>query len=285
MTNAIELSNLTKSYGAFRLDGVSFTVPTGSIMGLIGENGAGKSTTIKCMLGLVFPDSGSIRLLDRDPFREESLREELGVVLDESAFHDALGAADVGRILSRSYRSWDQPLFQRYLEQFELPRGKTLKEYSRGMKMKLGIAAALAHHPRLLLLDEATGGLDPVVRNQILDEFLSFIQDEEHSILISSHITGDLEKIADYVSYLHKGRLTLSGPKDQLLEHYGRLVCTRDELAKVDSGYLKSVRSGQFSCEALIHSRREFCARYPGLTVDRVTLEDLMIFTSGGDQG
>ncbi len=285
METAIEVTGLTKDYGSFRLDNVSFTVPGGSVMGLIGENGAGKSTVIKCLLGLVRPDGGSIRLLGNDPAREgRAVREDIGVVLDESTFHDSLRAHEVAAILSRVYQRWDGALFDRYRKQFELPADKTVKEYSRGMKMKLSIAAALAHHPRLLLLDEATGGLDPVVRSEILDEFLNFIQDEEHAILVSSHITSDLEKVADYVTYLHRGRVTLSGPRDALLEEHGRLACTRADLADIEPRYLVGTRVSQFSCEALIRNRREFRACYPGLTVDPVTLEDLMIFTTRGDQ-
>lgn len=284
MENALEVRDLTKDFGSFRLDHVSFDVPWGSIMGLIGENGAGKSTTMKCILGLVRCSAGSISLLGCEGSGEETaVREELGVVLDESTFHDALKASHVGKILSKSYKNWDSALYDRYLDQFDLPRDKTVREYSRGMKMKLSIAAALSHHPRLLLLDEATSGLDPVVRAEMLDEFLNFIQDEEHAILISSHITSDLEKVADYVTYLHKGRVTLTGAKDTLLESHGRLVCTKADLGKIDAGYLIGTRVGQFSCEALVRDKREFRARYPGLTVDPVTLEDLMVFTSRGD--
>lgn len=283
MKNAIEIRNLTKDYGSFKLDDVSFTLPGGSIMGLIGENGAGKTTTIKCILSLIRWDAGSIQMLGMDNRQDErAIKEQLGVVLDESTFHPGLRAPEVGKIFSRIYRSWDGALFDRYLRRFELPLKKTVKEYSQGMKMKLSIAAALSHHPRLLLLDEATSGLDPVVRGEILDEFLTFIQDEEHSILLSSHITSDLERVADYVTYLHKGKVTLTGSKDALLENHGRLACTKADLAGLDPVYLVGTRASQFSCEALIRNRREFCARYSGLNVDPVTLEDLMIFTSRG---
>lgn len=285
MKNAIEITGLTKDYGSFKLDNVSFAVPGGSIMGLIGENGAGKSTTIKCILGLIRYDAGSIRLLGSDAGSgDAAVREDIGVVLDESTFHDTLKAPEVGMILSRIYRSWDRVLFDRYLNQFELPRDKTVKEYSRGMKMKLSIAAALSHRPRLLILDEATSGLDPVVRTEILDEFLNFIQDEEHAVLISSHITSDLEKAADYVTYLHKGKVTLTGERDTLLEGHGKLVCTKAEFETVDPAFLVGVRKNQFSCQALIRNKKGFRARYPGLTVDPVTLEDLMLFTARGDR-
>ena len=285
MENAIEIRHLTKKYQSFTLDDVSFRVPGGTIVGLIGENGAGKSTTIKCILNLIHRDGGEISLLGRDNMAEENAaKEEIGVVLDESMFHAALTAAQVGKILSKLYRNWDAPLFRSYLDKFDLPERKELKEFSRGMKMKLSIAAALSHHPKLLILDEATSGLDPVVRDEILDEFLAFISDEDHAILISSHITSDLEKAADYVVYLHKGKVAVQGAKDELLDGYGRLVCTRAELAQVDPGFIVGSRTSRFDCEALIKDRRTFLRLYPGLTVDSVSLEDIMVFTVRGDR-
>lgn len=284
MENAIEIKHLTKRYKSFQLDDVSFNVPGGTIVGLIGENGAGKSTTIKSILNLIRRDEGQIRLLGRDNVKDErAAKEEIGVVLDESMFHDTITARQAGQILSKLYRGWDAPLFRSYLEKFELPDRRPLKEFSRGMKMKLSIAAALSHRPKLLILDEATSGLDPVVRDEILDEFLAFISDEEHAILISSHITSDLEKAADYVVYLHKGRVAVQGAKDELLDAYGRLVCTKGELSQVDPGFVVGSRSSQFGCEALINSRRDFQRLYPGFTVDPVTLEDIMVFTVKGD--
>ncbi|MPM15561.1 Vitamin B12 import ATP-binding protein BtuD [bioreactor metagenome] len=283
MKNAIEVSGLTKDYGTFQLD-VSFTVPGGSIMGLIGENGAGKSTTLKAMLGLIRPDGGSVKLLGLDAAEEGSgLKEEIGVVFDECPFHDQMNASMVNSVLAGIYSKWDRELFAAYLQKFDLPANKKLKEFSRGMKMKLSIAAALSHRPRLLLLDEATSGLDPVMRDEILDEFLAFICDEEHAILVSSHITSDLEKVADYITYLHKGKVAMSGARDELLESHGKLVCTRDELAEVERSFIVGTRVSQYSCEALIRSRADFKRRYPNLTVDPVTLEDLMIFTVRGD--
>ena len=284
MNNAIEIRDLTKDYGAFKLDHVSMTVPGGTIMGLIGENGAGKSTTIKCLLDLIHPDSGTITLLGRDNRTgERSVLENVGVVLDEAMFHDALTAAQVGTILRRLYRSWDPALFRRYLGQFSLPEKKEIKTFSRGMKMKLAIAAALSHHPKLLILDEATSGLDPVVRDEILDEFLSFIQDESHAILISSHITSDLEKAADYVTFLHQGRVVLQGAKDELLDTYGKLTCARSDLERVDRSLLAGVRTNQFGCEALVKDRAVFRRAYPDLAVDPVSLEEIMVFTVKGE--
>ena len=225
MKYALEIEHLSKDYGSFRLEDVSFAIPGGTIMGLIGENGAGKSTTIKCILNLIRRDGGTIRVLGMDNLQEErSAKEAIGVVLDESTFHDTLRPTEVGQVLKHLYKSWDAPLFAQYLDKFGLPRKKTIKEFSKGMKTKLSIAAALSARPRLLILDEATSGLDPVVRDEILDEFLTFIQDEDHAVLISSHITSDLEKAADYVTYLHRGRVAVQGAKDELLETYGRQI-------------------------------------------------------------
>lgn len=282
MDHAIEIKNLTKTFPGFTLDNVSLTVPDGSIVGLIGENGAGKSTTIKCLLGLLRPDSGSVSLLGGSP-HDRAVRERLGVVLDECPFHGGLTAQQVGKILSREYRMWDQGRYEEYLKKFDLPRNLFIREFSKGMKMKLSIAAALAHHPSLLVLDEPTSGLDPVVRSEILDEFLDFIQDEKHAILLSSHITGDLERVADYIVYIHKGRVAISGEKDALLEEYCRLSCTADDLARVEPKFLAGVRRGKFGSEALIRGTREFRHRYPELTVEPVTLEEIMVFTVRGD--
>lgn len=284
MSNALEVCHLTKDYGSFKLDDVSFTVPGGTIMGLIGENGAGKSTTIKCILNLIHRDGGKISVFGLDAIRDErAVKSQVGVVLDESLFHDTLNPVQIGKILSKLYPNWDGACYGDYLRKFELPEKKTVKTFSRGMKMKLAIAAAFAARPRLLILDEATSGLDPVIRDEILDEFLNFIQDEDHAILISSHITSDLEKAADYVTYLHKGRVVLSGAKDELLDSYGKLVCSRADLERVDRSLLAGSRVGQFGCEALVKDRHAFARHYPGLTVDPATLEDIMVFTGKGD--
>lgn len=284
MTNSIEATGLCKSYSGFQLDHVDLTLPGGAILGLIGENGAGKSTTIKCILNMIRRDGGEIRIFGQDNLSVgHELKQDVGVVLDECFFHDNLRACDVDAILRRIFHRWDRELFRRYCRQFGLPEKKTVKEYSRGMKMKLSLAAALAHHPRLLILDEATSGLDPVVRDEILDEFLNFIQDEDHSILLSSHITSDLEKVADYITYIHGGRAVLSGAKDQLLEQYGRLACRSSDLDRLDPGLIVGVRRNQFGCEALVNDRPGLRNTHPELTVDPVTLEDIMVFTVKGE--
>ena len=284
MTNSIEIQGLNKSYPDFALRNINLTMPGGAIMGLIGENGAGKTTLMKCILNLVRRDSGTITLMGHDNIKEERLaKAEIGVVLDECFFHDTLRPKDVGAILAPAFRdSWDGALYRDYLDKFQLPQGKLIKEFSRGMKMKLSLAAALAHRPKLLLLDEATAGLDPVVRDEILDEFLSFICDEEHSILISSHITSDLEKVADYITYLHQGQIVLSDAKDTILDSYGRVGCTAAQLETIDPADLVRVRRGFFGCEALVSDRKTFHRSYPSLMVDPIALEDIMLFIGKG---
>ena len=284
MTNCIEISGLCKSYGDFALEDVNLTLPGGSILGLIGENGAGKTTTIKCILNLVRRDAGTITLMGYDNLTQErQAKAEVGVVLDECFFHDTLRPRDIHTILSRVYSDWDRALYQSYLSKFQLPEGKFIKEFSRGMKMKLSLAAALAHHPKLLILDEATAGLDPVVRDEILDEFLGFIQDEDHSILISSHITSDLEKVADYITYLHQGQVVLSEAKDVLQDQYGRVGCTAQQLSAVDPADLVRVRKGSYGCEALVSDRAAFHKKYPQLMVEPISLEDIMLLIGKGE--
>lgn len=284
MTNCIEIKGLCKSYGDFTLRDVDLTVPGGSIMGLIGENGAGKTTTIKCLLGIARPDRGSITVLGRDMAAYGAeIRQDIGVVLDECFYHDTLRPRDLSPILAPIYRGWDRELYRDCLARYGLPENKLIKEFSRGMKMKLSLAAALAHRPRLLVLDEATAGLDPVVREEILEEFLAFIGDEEHAILMSSHITGDLEKAADYITYLHRGQVALTGSKDDIRDRYGRVACTAAQLEQIEPGDLLRVRRGAFGCEGLTANRAEFQRKYPQLLAEPLSLEDIMVFMERGE--
>lgn len=284
MTNCIEIKGLCKSYGDFTLRDVDLTVPGGSIMGLIGENGAGKTTTIKCLLGIARPDRGSITVLGRDMAAYGAeIRQDIGVVLDECFYHDTLRPRDLSPILAPIYRGWDRELYRDCLARYGLPENKLIKEFSRGMKMKLSLAAALAHRPRLLVLDEATAGLDPVVREEILEEFLAFIGDEEHAILMSSHITGDLEKAADYITYLHRGQVALTGSKDDIRDCYGRVACTATQLERLGPGDLLRVRRGAFGCEGLTANRAEFQRKYPRLLAEPLSLEDIMVFMERGE--
>ncbi|NBI08837.1 ABC transporter ATP-binding protein [Colidextribacter sp. OB.20] len=284
MKNCIEIKGLYKSYGDFSLNNINLTLPGGSILGLIGENGAGKTTTIKCILNLIRRDAGEITVLGHDNIREEKLaKQDVGIVLDECFFHDTLRPRDVEKILAPAYKNWDSDLFRSYLDKFGLPEKKLIKEFSRGMKMKLSLSAALAHHPKLLILDEATAGLDPVIRDEILDEFLGFIQDEDHAILMSSHITSDLEKVADYIAYIHQGEVVLSDAKDAILDSYGRVGCTAAQLEAIDPRDILRTRKGTFGCEALVADRSAFARKYPMLLVERTTLEDIMLFVGKGE--
>ena len=281
MTNCIEIRGLVKQYKSFTLGPIDLKVPGGSILGLIGENGAGKTTLIKSMLGITLPTAGTVSLLGTDPNRA---KEDIGIVLDDCFFSEYLRIKDVDSVLSRVFKTWDKALYQNYLDKFGLAGSKNIKELSRGMRMKLSLAAALAHRPKLLLLDEATAGLDPVVREEILDEFLAFVSDADHAILISSHITSDLEKVADYIAYLHQGKLLLYDEKDRLLENYGRLVCARADLEQVGQDYLVATRKSQYSTEALIRRKSEFRRLYPRLAVEPVTLDELMVLVVKGER-
>ena len=229
--NALEIKNLSKSFDGFQLDNLNLTLPSGCIMGLIGENGAGKSTTIKLILNMLHKDSGTITILGRD--NQENIRltkEDVGVVMDEVGIPECLTAKQVGNVMKHTFQHWDEAEYKRLLTKLALPDNKQFKDFSRGMKMKLGIAVAMSHGAKLLILDEATSGLDPVVRDEVVDMFGDFTRDENHSILMSSHIVSDLEKLCDYVAFLHKGKLLLCEEKDQLLSEYGLIHCTADQL-------------------------------------------------------
>lgn len=280
MNNILEVTNLNKKYDGFALSDVNITLPKGCIMGFIGENGAGKTTTIKLILNLIHRDSGEVSVLGLDNITDNlPIKEDLGVVFDESNFPDTMNAADVNIVMRNIYKKWDEPVFRAYLERFSLPLKKSIKEYSRGMKMKLSIAAALSHHAKLLILDEATSGLDPVVRDEILDVFMEFIQDEEHSVFLSSHITSDLEKIADYITFIHKGKIVFSEPKDALLYDYGVLKCSAADYENINKDFVVGCRKNQFGVEALVQRAK----LEPGCTIDSASLEDIMLFRIKGE--
>ena len=279
MTNAIEVKGLSKLYGGFSLDGVSFTLPSGCIMGLIGENGAGKSTTIRLLLGLARRSGGEVRVLGEDPeTAEPELREEIGVVFDDCPFPETMSLRDVRRILAAAYRHFDGALFYALASKFGLPERQKIKEYSRGMKMKLSIAAALSHGARLLILDEPTSGLDPVARDELLDVLLDFIQDERNSVLISSHILSDLEKACDYITFIHTGRVVFSEEKDELLDKYVIARGSEREIDALDPDAVVGVRRGAFGCEALVER-----AAGIHLTHERASIEDIMLYYIKGD--
>ncbi len=251
--NAIEIRGLTKTYKDFTLDNLDLTLPQGTIMGLIGENGAGKSTTIKLILDMIKRDSGSITLLGKDNKANLRLtKEKIGVVLDDVGISECLTPIQVGKIMKVTFGNWNQDAYESYLNLFKLPPKKKFKEFSRGMKMKLGIAVALSHDAKLLILDEATSGLDPVIRDEILDIFCEFTRDETHSILISSHIVSDLEKICDYIAFLHKGKLLLCEEKDALKDEYALIHCSAEQLSELNSSAIIGTKKNAYGIEALV---------------------------------
>lgn len=278
--NALELRGVCKKYDGFALRDVGFTLPRGTVMGLIGENGAGKTTTIKAVLDLIRPDSGEITVLGEQSTSNPAVRERIGVVLDDGGFPSTMNAVQVDTLLGRAYRNWDTAQFFRYIERFGIDKEKAIKDYSKGMKTKLVIAAALSHHAELLLLDEPTSGLDPVVRDEVLDLLYDFMQDDTHAILLSSHITSDLDKIADEITFIHKGEVLLSEPRDELLDTCGILRCTADQLDALDPSAVRAKRVGAFGCEALV--RRDGVPE--NWSVESVNIEQIMLFLTRGER-
>ncbi len=273
--NALEIRNLTKSYPGFVLNNLNLTVPSGCIMGLIGENGAGKSTTIKLILDMIHKDSGSITILGKDNTDGiELTKENIGVVMDEVGIPECLTVKQVGKVMKNTFRNWDDAEYFRLIEKLALPDKKQFKEFSRGMKMKLGIAIALSHNAKLLILDEATSGLDPVVRDEVVEMLSDFTRDENHSILISSHIVSDLEKLCDYIAFLHKGKLLLCEEKDQLLAEYGLIHCTSEELQNLPAEAIKYKKENPYGIEAMVLRS----AVPANVNVSSISIEELFVF-------
>lgn len=280
MDNALEIKGLCKQYEGFTLENVSFTLPRGAVMGFIGENGAGKTTTIKSILNLIHRDAGTIRVLGLDNIGDErAVKERIGVVLEDGCFLNTLNARQVDTLMGKAYQNWKPEQFFSFMQRFGIDERKKIKDYSKGMRMKLSIAAALSHGAELLIMDEPTSGLDPVVRDEVLDLFYDFMQDEGHAILLSSHITSDLDKIADYITFIHSGRIVLSEPRDELLDTYGVLHCTADQLAALDPAVVRAKRVGAFGCEALV--RRSGVPE--NWTVEPVNIEQIMLFLTRGE--
>jgi len=280
VNNALEINGLTKTYDRFRLDNISFSLPEGSIMGFIGENGAGKTTTIKLILNIIRRDEGEIKIFGRDNLIDEAeLKQDIGVVLDDINFPESMTPRSINKFMRHIYRRWDQHAFFDYLDKFALPQRKELKSFSRGMKLKLSIAVAMSHQAKLLILDEPTSGLDPVVRDEILDIFLEFIQNEQHSIFLSTHITSDIEKIADYITFIHQGRLVFVEETNELLNRYGILKCGLQDFEQLEPGSVLGYRKNRFGVEALVER-----AKFKGYTVDDASIEDIMLFIIRGEK-
>ncbi|NLY21202.1 MAG: ABC transporter ATP-binding protein [Tissierellia bacterium] len=281
MENIIEIKKLNKSFTGFQLKDVDFNLKSGTIMGLIGENGAGKTTIIKSILGLINPDSGDISIFGQK--LSNDLKEDIGVVLDDGFFSDYLDVSRLNKIMGSIYKNWDDEVYHYYLKRFNLPENKKIKDFSRGMKMKLGIALALSHHPKLLILDEPTSGLDPIVRDELLDIFLEFIQDENKAILVSSHITSDLEKVADYITFVKDGEILMSEEKDTLLYEYGICRCSLEDLAGIDREFVVKYKKGQYGVDVLVKDLSEFKVQYKNLVVDKPTLDEIMLLQIRGE--
>jgi len=278
--NAVEIQNLSKKYPGFLLDNISFSLPQGCILGLVGENGAGKTTLIKLIMNAISRESGSIKVLGTDNQSPEfiQVKEDIGVVLDEAYFPEMLTAANVGTVMRCTYKNWDDNCYESYLERFSLPHDKPFKDFSRGMKMKLAVAAALSHNPKLLILDEATSGLDPMVRDEILDIFNDFTRNESNSIILSSHIVSDLEKICDYIAFIHKGKLLLAEEKDKLLEEYAVIKVPAEVMAGIPSEAIIGKKTGAYATEALV-KRSKVPAVIPK---EHTSLEDIILFWAKG---
>lgn len=274
--NAIEINGLTKSYDDFKLDSITMNVPKGSIVGLVGENGAGKTTTINLIMDAIKRDSGSVKVLgiDNKDKRFTRLKNDIGIVLDEAYYPEILNANDVNRIMKHTYYNWDERIYYEYINRFHLPTNKKFKDYSRGMKMKLAISVAMSHNAKLLILDEATSGLDPMVRDEVLQIFNEFTRDEEKTVLLSSHIVSDLEKICDYIAFIHKGRLIFMEEKDRVLNDYSLINISKDSVLDIPDEAIVGVRENKYSTELLV--KKELVNK--SFKSEHFTLEDIILF-------
>ena len=283
--NILEVKNLNKEYNSFKLKDINLSLPKGMIMGLIGENGAGKTTTIKSILNLTSIDSGEINIFGMDMKEEaKKIKEDIGVVLDDSFLSEHLTPKDINQIMKNIYSNWDEDLFLEYLKDFKLPLKQESKDFSSGMKVKLKIAIAISHYPKLLILDEPTSGLDPVARSEILDIFQDFIQDGESSILVSSHITSDLEHIADYITFINDGKILLSKTRDELLEQFGIVRCSKEEFEKIDKNDYEKYKINKYEYDVLVSNKKEFKRKYDFKVIDKPTLDDIMLIYIKGEK-
>ncbi len=287
MENILELQQICKSFpkSNFILDKLSFSLPYGAILGFVGENGAGKTTTIGCILNTVRKDSGMVKLFGKEMRDiDTDIREKIGVVYDGDNFPGFWTAKQLSQVMEGIYTQWDHALFQKYLEDFHLPVKQKIKHYSRGMTMKLAIAVALSHHPQLLILDEATSGLDPIMRDEMLDVFLEFVQEESHSILLSSHITSDLEKVADYITFIHNGKLIMTASKNDLVYNYAVMRCRESQFLALDPGDMIAYRKRDFQIDVLVANGKEAQRKYKGAVVDHVSVDEIMLLLVKGER-
>ena len=287
MNSTLILKNVNKKYekSNFAIKDISFSVPEGSIVGFIGENGAGKSTTMNCILNVIRRDSGTIEIFGREMTDEDiDIRENIGVVYDSNNFPEYLTAKQLADILGRIYSKWDDFCFEQFLRRFGLPESQKIKTYSRGMSMKLAIAVALSHDSKLLILDEATSGLDPIMRDEILDVLLEFVKQEDHSILLSSHITSDLEKIADYIVFIHNGEIILNKTKDELIYEYGVIRCSENDFHNILPEDILSSMKKDYQIDVLIKNKKLMEKKYKNLIIDSVSLDEIMLLLAKGER-
>lgn len=284
MNNLLSIKNLNKKYDNFCLKNVNIEIPRGSIVGFIGENGAGKTTTIKAALNLINVESGQIKLFGYDYLNVDSeIKEKIGVVLDNSFFPDNLTPMNINSVMKLMYGKWDECLYFKYLDRFKLPKNKMSKDLSTGMLMKLKLATVLSHKPELLILDEPTSGLDPIARSEILDIFQEFVEDENHSIFVSSHITSDLEQVADYIIFISNGEIILSEKKDKLADEYGIVRCTKEEFDGIDRNDILKYKKNKYNYQVLVENRTSFKKKYSIKTIDKARLDDIMLLYIKGE--
>lgn len=285
MEATIKVKNLNKKYEGFELKNISFEIPEGSIVGLIGENGAGKTTTIKSILNII-KSEGEIQVFGKNiKQNEKEIKSKLGVVLDDSFLSEYLTPKKINSIMKNFYNTWDKKLFENYIKIFKLPENKMIKDFSSGMKMKLKIATAISHKPQILILDEPTSGLDPIVRNEILDIFRQFIAgDEKRSILISTHITTDLEHISDYIMFIKNGEITLNLPTSEILENYGIIKCDEKDFSKIAKEDYEYYRKEKYQYEVLVNNKKMIKSKYGISTIDKASIEDIMLFYIKGEK-
>jgi ABC-2 type transport system ATP-binding protein len=286
MHNVLEIRNLSKDYGDFQLKNVSFGLPQGYIMGLIGPNGAGKTTVIKLILNLINKDGGEIRVFGRDHIEDEvTVKSRIGFVHDTPYFFELLALKNVKSTVAPFYKSWDDQLFYRLLREFDLSPKKPFRTLSRGMKMKFALAVALSHHADFIILDEPTSGLDPVFRRELLGRLSALIQDEKKSVLFSTHITSDLERIADYITFINNGEIVFSAAKDEVLEKWAVVKGGHELLNDDTRKFFKGIRKREFGFEALTSEAAEARRRFAkNAVIEKASLEDIMFYiTRGGD--
>lgn len=282
---SLSVKNLTKNYEDFVLDTISFDIPEGSIVGLVGQNGTGKSTTIKAILELIQKDNGTVRFFDKeDQELNNAIRDQLGVVFDGSNFPESLTSQQLDGIFRNIYDKWESQLYFENLKKLELPQNKKIKEFSKGMKMKLSIAVAFSHHSKLLILDEATSGLDPIIRDEVLDEFLEFVNHSGGSILVSSHITSDLEKVADYIVFIHQGKVVFRKSKQELHNDYGLITFNEVDFQEIDKADILFSRKKEDRWQVLISDRETIQRNYPELIIEHPTIDEIMFFYIKGEK-